>query len=363
MPAPKRKRSTVRWVAAALAVVALVGGTVAVADPDGPERSRSDRPAVAASSPVRPGTAESTPFASIAFAPVATTGSCGAATTQTIATVDAHVAHKIYMGEITGHEVGEDVSHVTSSTELLDALVSSNRAAVYTVVHTIVYTPHWHIVRLRVVKNGKVLADVGGPYIIAPIAGTLRQNGVKVGSYVMSVQDDVGYVKLVTRFVGVPIDLYRGGKLLMGTLQPAPALPRDGAVVKVHGATYLARAAQAKAFPDGKLNVVLLVPMPPKALSAQSCAAVRSAAWGGVVKHIASRFHSLSSQYQDFVGTLAGSTGGLAYVREGSVQIAGLNAGPRHLPTHGKVIYRGRPWQVFSWSPYPPARIYFLAPN
>jgi len=368
MPAPKRKRPTVRWLVAALVVVALVGGAVAVADPDGSERSHRGAAgtAVAASIPARTTTAGSTPFASTASPPAATTGSCRAATAQTIAAVDARVAQKIYMGEITGHEVGEDVAHVTGSTELLDALASSSRAAVYMAVHTIVYTPHWHIVRLRVVKNGHVLADVGGPYIIAPIAGTLRQNGVKVGSFVMSVQDDVVYVKLVTRFVGVPIDLYWGppnSRFLMGTLQPAPALPRDGAVVKVHGATYLARVAQAKAFPDSKLNIVLLAPMPTRGLSAQSCAAVRSAAWGSVAKHVASRFHPLASQYQDYVGTLEGSTGGLAYVREGSLQVAGLNAGPRHLPAHGKVLYHGRPWQVFSWSPDPPARIYFLAPS
>lgn len=319
-----------------------------------------------ASSSARSSTAESTPFASVASAPAATTGSCGAATAQTIATVDAQVAHKIYVGEIGGHEVGEDVAHVTSSAELLDALASSNRAAVYAAVHTIVYTPHWHIVRLRVVKNGTVLADVGGPYIIAPLKGELRQNGVKVGSFVMSVQDDLGYVKLVTRFVGVPIDLYGAAPtrgFLMGTFQPAPPLPSDGATIKAHGGSYLARVAQASAFPSGRLSVALLVPAPAKAIAAQSCAAVRSVAWGSVVKHVASRFHPLSSQYQDFVGTLEGSTGGLAYVREGSLQIAGLNAGPRRLPAQGKVIYRGRPWHVFSWAPYPPARIYFLAPS
>lgn len=366
MPAPNRKRSTARWVAASLAAAALVGGAVAVADPDGAERSRRSAGghAVATSTPApHSSAADPAPFASIASVPVATTGSCGAAAAQTIAAVDAQVARKIYLGEITGHEVGEDVAHVAGSTELTSAVASGSRAAVYAAVHTIVYTPHWHIVRLRVVKNGQVLADVGGPYIIAPIRGSLRHNGVKVGSFVMSVQDDVGYVKLVTRFVGVPIDLYRGNSFLMGTFQPAPPLPSDGARIKAHGASYLARVSQANAFPSGRLNVALLVAMPAGALSAQSCAAVRSAAWGGVAKHVASRFQSLSSQYQDFVGTLEGSTGGLAYVREGSLQIAGLNAGPRHLPTRGKVLYRGRTWHVFSWSPHPPARIYFLAPS
>jgi hypothetical protein len=314
MPGPKRRRSVARWVAGALVAAGLIGGAVALADPDGSERARS------------------------ALAQVGSMGACGPATAATLGAVEAAVAHKIYVGELTGREVGEDVAHVAGSAELANAVAGGSPSAAYAVVHQIVYTPHWHIVRLRVVRNGKVLADVGGPYIIAPISGALRQNGVKVGSFAMSVQDDVGYVKLVKRFTGVPIDLYGGppprpaSKFLMGTLQPAPRLPSDGSTVKAHGMSYFTRVAQANAMPNGKL-------------------------------HVAARFTPLASQYQDFVGTLEGSTGGLAYVREGSLQIAGLNAGPRHLPRSGKVMYRGRPWQVFSWEPHPPARVYFLAPS
>lgn len=349
MPAPRRKRSTVRWVAAALVVAALVGGAVAVADPDESERAGVGIGSVSRAS--------------------AGTGACGAATAQTIGAVYAHAARKIYLGELGGREVGEDVAHVTGSQELLSALASGNRAAIYNAVHRIVYTPHWHIVRLRVTRGSRVLADVGGPYIIAPLRGTLRAGGAKLGSYVVSVQDDVGYVKLVTRFVGVPIDLYGGpaprpaSRFLMGTLQPAPALPADGATVKAHGGSYFVRVAQAAALPSGKLKVALFVPAPSRALSAKDCAAARDFAWGEVVKHVASRFHPLTAQYQDFVGTLEGSTGGAAFVREGNLQIAGLSAGPRHLPTHGSVRYRGRTWQVFSWEPFPPARVYFLAPS
>jgi hypothetical protein len=329
-------------MAGALVAAGLIGGAVALADPDGSGHARSA---------------------------LAQAGACGPATASTIDAVDAAVARKIYLGELTGHEVGEDVAHVARSAELANAVASGSPSAAYAVVHQIVYTPHWHIVRLRVIRNGKVLADVGGPYIIAPISGALRQNGVKVGSFVMSVQDDAGYVKLVTRFVGVPIDLYGGppprpaSKFLMGTLQPAPRLPSDGATVKAHGVSYFTRVAQVNAMPNGKLHVALLVPMPAKALAARSCATVRGQAWGSIVKHVAARFSQLASQYQDFVGTLEGSTGGLAYVREGSLQIAGLNAGPRHLPRSGKVTYHGRSWQVFSWEPHPPARVYFLAPS
>lgn len=358
---PGSNRSTVRLIVAALFVAALVGGAVAVADPDESE------------GPVRAGQGSAQSGASDTIdgpAPRAgaTRGACGAAAARTIGAVDARVARRIYAGELNGGEVGADVARVTGSRELLSALASGNQSAVYNAVHTIVYTPHWHIVRLRVEGRGRVLADVGGPYVIAPIGGSLHRGGAKLGRFVVAVQDDVGYVKLVTRFVGVPIDLYGGpsprpaGEFLMGTLLPAPPMPADGASVKAHGG-YFVRVGHASAFPTGKLEVALFVPSPSKSMASQSCAAVRSEAWGSIVEHVAARYHPLGAQYQDFVGTLAGSTGGVAFVREGNVQIAGLSAGPRRLPTHGKVRYRRHTWQVFSWSPYPPARIYFLAPS
>jgi hypothetical protein len=358
---PQRKRSTVRWLAATLVVVALVGGAVAVADSDESGRSRTVGTGAghAVGSPTPPGS------------PRLLTGehggACAAATAATIEAIDAHVAQRIYNGERTGHEVSEDISRIAGFEELASAVAAGNRAAVYATVHTIVYTPHWHIVRLRVTQGGRVLADVGGPYIIAPVTGTLRHGGRTVGSFAMSVQDDIGYIKLVTRFVGVPIDLYGAPhpsrSFLLGTLQPAPPLPSDGATVKVGGASYLTHVAEAAAFPTGKLHVALFVPTPPRSLSKLSCSAARTSAWLSVLRHVASRFTALSSQYQDYVGTLKGATGGLAFVREGGRQIAGLSSGPARLPTHGTVRYQGQTWHVVSWEPHPPARIYFLAPS
>ncbi len=179
----------------------------------------------------------------------------------------------------------------------------------------------------------------------------------------MSVQDDIGYVKLVSRFIGVPIDLYRGGSFLMGTLKPAPSSVSSGATVKVAGNSYFTHVLDMRAFPTGRLQAALLVPTPTHATAAQSCKAVRLAAWGNVVRHIAGRFSPLTAHYQDFVGTLQGSTAGLAYVRTGSTQLAGSDSGPVRIPRHGIVKYRGRSWEVFSWAPFPPARIYFLTPG
>jgi hypothetical protein len=360
MSAPKRK--IVRWLVAGVVLLALVGGAVAVADPD--ESTPAKRGARIASGSTVPLTGSNT---NAAVAATGSAGACGAASTQTVAGVYDRVARRIYEGEVHSAEVRVDADHITSSQELLSALASSNGQAVHRAVYSIVYTPHWHIVRLRVSQNGHVLADVGGPYIIAPISGPLTVNGRKVGTYTMSVQDDVGYVKLVSRFIGVPIDLYGTphppGSFLMGTLKPAPVAISDGSVVKVGGSTYLTRVLSANAFPEGKLKVALFVPTSTQAESAKSCQSVRLSAWGNVVKHVAARFAPLDTHYQAFVGTLQGSTGNPAYVRIGNRQIAGLDAGPLHIPRHGTVKYRSLTWHVYSWSPHPPARIYFLTPG
>jgi hypothetical protein len=283
---------------------------------------------------------------------------CSSANMQTAA-VDAAAARRIYDGELHGRELRTDAGHVRNFPALLDALVHGNAAAVRAAVHTIVYTPHWHIVRLRVISHGRVIADVGGPSIIAPVSGALRSRGHTVGRYVMSVQDDVGFLKLVTRFIGVPIDLYRGGSFLMGTLTPAPSLPSTGRSVSVGGRKYFIDVMTMRAFPAGDLKVALLIPA--DTATRASCAAVQVAAWGSIARHLAARFKPLPSHYQDLVDVLRSTTGGLAYVRSGPRRIAG-GATPARLPGSGTLTYRGRRWSVYSWESVPPARIYVLVP-
>ena len=135
-------------------------------------------------------------------------------------------SEKIYADELAGRETLTDQAHVGGSPALTAALSAANGAATRAAVRGIVYMPGWHIVRLRVMAAGHVIADVGGPYVIAPVRGVLKRDGHAIGRYVMSVQDDVGYVKLISRFIGVPVDLYRERSFLMGTLRPAQRCPR-----------------------------------------------------------------------------------------------------------------------------------------
>src|SRR5262249_38917850 len=120
-------------------------------------------------------------------------------------------------------EVVNDKHQVESYGPLLSALERGNRAAIREAVIDLVYS-HTHIVRLRVTRGSEVLADVGGPQILAPVGGTLRQRDRTLGRYVLSVQDDLGYVKLVSRFIGVPLVLNSGGRVLSieGAVDPGP---------------------------------------------------------------------------------------------------------------------------------------------
>ena len=152
-------------------------------------------------------------LAGIAPPSTAATPACGSATTATIAAVDATVVSDIYRNELAGTEVSFDLAQITGAHDLLAAVTTHNQAATLKAVQRIVYHPAWHIVRLRVLdSSGRILADVGGPYVIAPVSGTLRSGGHVVASFVMSVQDDAGVTKLETHFVGDPIGIYAAGK-------------------------------------------------------------------------------------------------------------------------------------------------------
>src|SRR5579863_5056143 len=142
---------------------------------------------------------------------------CGASAWATVASVDAIVARRIYENELAGTEVSEDRAHIAAAGDLASAADSGNPAAALRAVRRIVFHPHWHIVRLRALDpRGRLLADVGGPFVIAPVSGVIRSRGRVVGHFLMSVQDDVGEAKLVQRFIGNAAGLYVARGLVAG---------------------------------------------------------------------------------------------------------------------------------------------------
>ena len=288
-------------------------------------------------------------------------GACGARSGRVVASVAARVAEKIYADELAGRETLTDQAHVRGSRALTAALSATNAAATRSAVHGIVYTPGWHIVRLRVTAAGHVIADVGGPYVIAPVRGVITRHGHAIGRYVMSVQDDVGYVKLISRFIGVPVDLYRGPSFLMGTLRPGAALPANESAIAVGRTDYTVNVLEMRAFPSGTLNVALFSPTPPRWLASLGCERVRAYAWASIARHIAARFTPLSSHFNDLTGLVRAVTGASLFVVSGGREVAGGKL-PRGLATASSVKLGGRTRTVFSWRVSPQTRIYLLAP-
>jgi hypothetical protein len=290
-----------------------------------------------------PATAAATPGAQAS-------ASCGTAAPEVLAKTAGVVARRIYAGEAASSETHADQREVEGYAPLLSAVANGEAAAVKAAVTSLVYSGT-HIVRLRVLKGTTLLADVGGAYILAPVSGTLDLHGRAIGSYVLSVQDDLGYVKLETRYVGAPLILRSGPRQIPveGQLTPGPAsIPQHGPVT-YRNVTYQAFSFNASAYPSGPLRISLLLPLP-GGLSTKSCAEIKSAELGVVAQRISRRFTLSPSDFSTYVGLVHILTGGLTYIRSSSHQLAGsTRPGPSRLPSAGTVRYHGTTYQVASF--------------
>jgi hypothetical protein len=293
------------------------------------------------------------------------TGSgCGSGSAAIAAAVDGLVAHDIYANELAGSEVTADSGHVAAARDLVAAVAARDAAAAKRAVLRIVFHPHWHIVRLRVLdRSGHLLADVGGRDTIAPVAGTLRAGGAVVGRFLMSVQDDIGVAKLETRFVGDAVGMYVGGGLVAALDPRLPETQPLGVSLRLGSVSYRVVAEVDRAFPSGSVTLVLLVAPPPAALAARPCAAVRAAEFGKVAERLAQLAVDLPRHYGGFAATVTLYSGALVFVRDGGRRLASSGgAGPALRPGQRRVAYEGRMWLVDSFVVASPARIYVLAP-
>jgi hypothetical protein len=286
-----------------------------------------------------------------AATPGAASTPCGGAGAETLARAEGLVATRIYANELSSAEVSADRSQVEHYRPLLNALARGDRAGVTAAVSSLVFS-HTHVVRLRVSRGPVVLADIGGPYIIAPVSGTLRLAGRVLGRYVLSVQDDLGYVKLVSRFIGSPLVLREGSRAVpvAGTLTPGPSTIPDHGPLTYRHVSYQAFSFDARSFPNGRLRISLLVPVS-GALARTSCAEITVAELGEVARRISRRFALSRASFSSYIRATRPLTGGLLYIRSGSRQLAGSPLpGPRRLPDRGTVDYRGKSYGVFSFT-------------
>jgi hypothetical protein len=168
------------------------------------------------------------------------------------------VGERIYKEELHSPVVSATVRLLESSRTFVRAVASEDSAATREAIIGF-FREHIHVVRVRVTVRGRLLVDVGGPYVLAPVHGTLRSGGRAIGSFEMAIQDDAGYLKLAHLFTGAQVLMRVGGRQVMGTLRPGPASVPVRGSVSYAGRSYQAYSFTGEAFPSGALRISLLL--------------------------------------------------------------------------------------------------------
>ena len=194
--------------------------------------------------------------------PRSTTALCGHTAQDTVFNTLSRVASLIYKAEA-GRRTLPQIRRVQRNLPLLDAVARRDVAATTAAVKRLL---NEHIVRLRVSAGGRLLSDVGGPYVLAPVSSELRLRGRTIGSFVLSIQDDEGYLRLVRRLAGLDVLMYMNPahhpQLVKNSLGPAPgAVPASGPY-RYRGRTFRVLTVHGTAFPSGPLLIRVLIPIP-----------------------------------------------------------------------------------------------------
>lgn len=187
-----------------------------------------------------------------------TAGLCGHTTQDTLVNTLSRIAHLIYAGE-GGARALVQVHRVQHDPALLRAVAARDPNATRLAIGSLL---HHHIVRLRVSAGGHLLADVGGPYVLAPVSAVLRLHGKQIGSLVLSIQDDEGYLRLTKRLAGLHVLMYMRSQLVKNSLGPVRgAIPASG-LYQYRGHSFRVFTLHSRSFPSGPLRISVLVPIP-----------------------------------------------------------------------------------------------------
>jgi hypothetical protein len=189
---------------------------------------------------------------------------CAGSAEQTRIETLGHAGERIYREEAHSAYVLAVLRKIEADASFQRAVADRDVPAIRAAIVSL-FAAHIHVVRVRVYAvepNGaeRLLYDLGGPYVLAPVHGDVRSAGKLVGRFSFAIQDDAGYVKLAHRFTGAEVLMRRGATQVMGTLDPGPAhVPTRGAL-DYRGQRYEAYSFTGEAFPSGPLRISLLVP-------------------------------------------------------------------------------------------------------
>ena len=196
------------------------------------------------------------------LSPQGKAATCAPSAKATAADTIGAVGERLFGTESRSGSSRRALAHAAADSRFVRAVAARDPAAMRAEVIRFFHVRRLHVVRVRAVTAaGRLVNDVGGPYVLAPASRTLRLHGRVVGRVTLSVQDDTGYIKLMHRFTGAEVLLRTAsGQVPGSSLSPGPATIPDRGPVTYRGRTYRAYSFTARAFPAGPLRISLLTP-------------------------------------------------------------------------------------------------------
>ena len=171
----------------------------------------------------------------------------------------AGVARRIYRQEAGGDVGHAAVKRIARDRALLAALGGHDRRALRASALRQLFDPGKHVVRLAVVRRGRAVVDVGGAFVVAAAHRELRApDGADLGRLEASMQDVVGYVKLVHRLTGADVVVRGAPGHVESSLTATPAtLPLAGTAT-IGGRAYVVSSFTEAGFAGERLTVWIL---------------------------------------------------------------------------------------------------------
>jgi hypothetical protein len=167
-------------------------------------------------------------------------------------------AERVYKAERAGPKAELLMHYVEGSRPFREAVLAGNAKATRAAIVGF-FRSHLHIVRVRVIRGGRLLVDVGGRRVLAPIPGVVRDaQGRPAARILLAIQDDLGFQLLAHTFTGAQVLMREGARQVMGTLKPGPTTIPDRGRVVYRDVAYQAYSFTAEAFPSGPLRISLL---------------------------------------------------------------------------------------------------------
>jgi hypothetical protein len=166
------------------------------------------------------------------------------------------VARRLLDAEERGAGARRAIRHAEKDPAFRAAVVAGDPAAVRAAVVGFFKDKHFHIVRGRVWSGTHLINDVGGPYVLSPAVGTITG----AGRFMLSIQDDTGYIKLLHRFTGADVTLSTAAGVVPGSnIIGGPPFALGLHAVRYHRRSWRAFGLLGTAFPSGPLRVSLLI--------------------------------------------------------------------------------------------------------